>query len=50
MSTIKDYMIREMDGMKENIVKGDRIDSILFMEPADFLIMKNQQEMMTRCV
>ncbi len=42
-----DYMIREMDGMKENIVKGDRIDSILFMEPADFLIMKNQQEMMT---
>ena len=24
---IKDYMIREMDGMKENIVKGDRIDS-----------------------
>ena len=45
--TIKDYMIREMDGMKENIVKGDRIDSILFMEPADFLIMKNQQEMMT---
>jgi len=33
--------------MKENIVKGDRIDSILFMEPADFLIMKNQQEMMT---
>ena len=44
---IKDYMIREMDGMKENIVKGDRIDSTLFMEPADFLIMKNQQEMMT---
>ena len=40
-------MIREMDGMKENIVKGDRIDSTLFMEPADFLIMKNQQEMMT---
>ena len=29
---IKDYMIRQMDGMKE---------------PADFLIMKNQQEMLT---
>ena len=45
--TIKDYMIRNMDGMKETITKGDRIDTTLFMEPADFLIMKNQQEMMT---
>lgn len=45
--TIKDYMIREMDGMKEKITRGDRIDTTLFMEPADFLIMKNQQEMMT---
>ncbi len=44
---IKDYMIREMEGMKESITKGDRIDSTLFMEPADFLIMKNMQEMMT---
>ncbi|WP_303206890.1 LptF/LptG family permease [Bacteroides oleiciplenus] len=44
---IKDYMIREMDGMKESITRGDRIDSTLFMEPADFLITKNQQEMMT---
>ena len=37
----------DLETMKENIVKGDRIDSTLFMEPADFLIMKNQQEMMT---
>ena len=44
---IKDYMIRQMDGMKETITRGDRIDTTLFMEPADFLIMKNQQEMMT---
>ena len=27
--------------------EGDRIDTTLFMEPADFLIMKNQQEMLT---
>ena len=40
-------MIREMDGMRESIVKGERLDTILFMEPADFLIMKNQQEMLT---
>ena len=45
--TIKDYMIREMDGMKEKITHGDRIDTTLFMEPADFLIMKKQQEMLT---
>ena len=44
---VKDYMIREMDGMRESIVKGERLDTILFMEPADFLIMKNQQEMLT---
>ena len=45
--TIKDYMIREMKGMKETITQGSRIDTTLFMEPADFLIMKNQQEMLT---
>ena len=45
--TIKDYMIREMKGMKETITQGSRIDTMLFMEPADFLIMKNQQEMLT---
>ena len=44
---IRDYMIREMKGMKETITKGTRIDTTLFMEPADFLIMKNQQEMLT---
>ena len=44
---IRDYMIREMKGMKETITKGTRADTTLFMEPADFLIMKNQQEMLT---
>ena len=33
--------------IKEKITKGDRIDSIINMEPSDFLIMKNQQEMLT---
>lgn len=45
--TIKDYMIRQLDGMREKIQKGERRDTTLFMEPADFLIMKNQQEMLT---
>ena len=45
--TIHDYMIRELDGLKERIIKGERIDSIINMDPSDFLIMKNQQEMLT---
>ena len=45
--TLKNYMIREMDGMKDKITKGDRLDSIIKMEPRDFLIMKGQQETMT---
>ena len=45
--TLKNYMIREMDGMKETITKGERLDSIIPMEPQDFLIMKGQQETMT---
>ena len=45
--TIHDYMVRELDGLKEKITKGDKIDSIINMEPSDFLIMKNQQEMLT---
>ena len=45
--TLKNYMIREMDGMRETITKGERLDSIIPMEPQDFLIMKGQQETMT---
>lgn len=45
--TLKSYMIREMDGMQEKITKGDRLDSIIKMEPQDFLIMKGQQQTMT---
>ncbi len=45
--TIYDYTIRNMDGLKETITRGERLDSIIPMEPSDFLIMKNQQEMLT---
>ncbi|KAA6345799.1 hypothetical protein EZS27_006646 [termite gut metagenome] len=44
---LKDYMIREFNGYKETITRGDEIDSIIVMEPSDFLFMKNQQEMFT---
>ena len=44
---IKDYMIREMKGMRETITRGDRLDSVINMEPQDFLITRGQQETMT---
>ena len=31
----------------ETIIRGDKLDSIIPMEPADFMIMRNQQEMLT---
>lgn len=45
--TVRDYMIREMKGMKETINRGDRLDTIINMEPQDFLITRGQQETMT---
>ena len=45
--TLKNYMIREMDGMRENIITGDRLDTIIKMEPQDFLITKGMQQTMT---
>jgi lipopolysaccharide export system permease protein len=44
---INDYMIREMYGMREKITKGTRKDTIIHMDPNDFLIMKGQQQTMT---
>ncbi|MGL4518693.1 MAG: LptF/LptG family permease [Phocaeicola sp.] len=44
---VKNYMIREMDGMREIITKGERLDTIIKMEPQDFLISKGQQQTMT---
>lgn len=44
---IKDYMIRQLIGTKEKITRGERLDSVINMDPSDFLIMGHQQEMMT---
>lgn len=44
---IHDYMIRKLDGMREHIIKGEVMDSVINMEPSDFLIMKNQQQVLT---
>ena len=45
--TLKEYMIRHMDGLRETITRGDRLDTVIVMEPQDFLIQKGQQQTMT---
>ena len=45
--TVKDYVIRRMEGMREEMEKGDRLDTIIPIEPADLITMKKQQETLT---
>lgn len=45
--TLRDYMIRDFDGMNEKISRGSKIDSIIPIEPKDFLIASNDQETLT---
>lgn len=44
---IRNYTLREMKGMREYISHGTEIDSIIAMEPSDFLLTRNQQETLT---
>lgn len=45
--TLKDYTVRDFDGLHEYISKGDSKDTILAMDPSDFLEFQNQEQMMT---
>lgn len=45
--TLRGYNIRTFRGMREQITRGDRLDSIIMMEPSDFFYVRNQQETMT---
>ena len=45
--TIKDYVIRDFKGLRESIRRGSQMDTIIEMEPRDFLISKNDQETLT---
>lgn len=44
---MQNYMIRDFDGMKEKIRKGPTLDTIITIEPKDFLIAVNDQETLT---
>ena len=45
--TLNDYTVRKFDGLKETLTRGYKIDTMLNVEPRDFLISKNDQETMT---
>lgn len=45
--TVRDYMIRDFDGRKEKIKSGNKLDTIIPIEPRDFLISVNDQETLT---
>ena len=44
---LQDYAIRNFDDLRETISYGEKKDTILNMEPKDFLIAKNDQEVLT---
>lgn len=45
--TVRDYMIRDFKGMKEEIRQGGSLDTVVPIEPRDFLIAQNDHEKMT---
>lgn len=44
---VNNYVIRNLDGMRETITKGSRLDTIIEITPADFLISPTDCETMT---
>ena len=45
--TIYNYIIRDFQGMKETITKGEKIDTVLTITPSDFLISFGDSEQLT---
>lgn len=45
--TVRDYMIRDFHEDREYITSGSRLDTVIPLEPHDFLISKNDHETLT---
>ena len=45
--TVNDYVIRDFRGLRETIRRGESKDTIIEIEPRDFLISEKDQEMLT---
>ncbi len=44
---VRNYTLRDMDGLQEKMTRGFELDTMIAMTPIDFLIMKGQQETMS---
>lgn len=44
---VESYMIRDFNGMRESIRTGMSLDTVIAIEPRDFIISRNDQETMT---
>lgn len=44
---VRDYVIRDFKDNREFITRGQRLDTVIPFEPRDFLISRNDQEMLT---
>ena len=45
--TLQQYQIRTLQGKREKLESGAKLDAIIMMEPQDFFFVRNQQETMT---
>lgn len=45
--TVKNYLIREFDGMYERIRQGEQLDTVIHMDPADFFITAKEAAQMS---
>lgn len=44
---IRDYEVRELHGLREKLYNGSDMDTIVMMEPSDFMYSRDQQETLT---
>lgn len=45
--TLRHYKIRTLKGMREKLESGEKLDTVIVMEPRDFFYVRGQQETMT---
>jgi len=45
--TLRQYNVRTLQGRRERLTSGERLDTIIIMEPSDFFYVRGQQETMT---
>lgn len=45
--TVRKWKIRELKGLREEITSGEKLDTLILMEPADLVYSKGQQETFT---